>query len=63
MGAALVIQGGKQYYAANGEKWENEVTFTHTILVTNQEVEFLLFEGGETTPAMEPLHLWVDVPQ
>ena len=64
----VITNGVKDYETssislANGEKWENEVTFTPTILGTNQEVEFLLFKGGETTSAMEPLHLWMDVTQ
>jgi uncharacterized membrane protein len=48
---------------SNGQKWENEVTFTPTLIGTNQEVEFSLFEDGEASSAMEPLILWVNVNQ
>jgi uncharacterized membrane protein len=44
----------------DGEKWEGEMSFAPTMSSDNQEVEFLLFKGDETTPA-NSLHLWVDV--
>jgi uncharacterized membrane protein len=46
---------------ANGEKWENEVSFTPQVAEENCEVEFFLYETGESTPMFEPLQLWVNV--
>ncbi len=44
-----------------GERWENEVSFTPTVAGVKQKIEFLLYEEGETTPLFEPLRLWLDV--
>jgi len=48
---------------ANGEKWENVITFTPNMIGTNQKVEFFLYKGEEVNPTMDPLQLWIDVSQ
>jgi uncharacterized membrane protein len=45
---------------ANGEKWEQPVSFTPSVVGTNQRVEFLLYQNGETL-AGKTLHIWFDV--
>ncbi len=45
---------------AQGEKWEEEVSFTPTERGENQKVEFLLFKGSETQPCTGPVYLWIN---
>ncbi len=45
---------------ANGEKWQEEVSFTPTTAGDNQKVEFLLYKSGQVEP-YQSLRLWIDV--
>lgn len=45
---------------ANGEKWEEPVSFKATVLGDNQSVQFQLFRDANVT-AYRSLHLWLDV--
>jgi uncharacterized membrane protein len=45
---------------ANGEKWEEKVTFVPTKAGEGQKIEFLLHKGEESQPYHE-LYLWIDV--
>lgn len=45
---------------ANGEKWQEEVSFTPTTAGDNQKVEFLIYRSGQVEP-YQSLRLWIDV--
>lgn len=45
---------------AQGEKWEQEVSFTPRERGENQRLEFLLFKDSETQPCAGPVYLWVN---
>ncbi len=45
---------------AQGEKWEQEVSFTPADRGENQRLEFLLFKDGETQPCTNPVYLWIN---
>jgi uncharacterized membrane protein len=45
---------------ADGDTWEEEVSFAPQHSGESQKVEFLLYKGGESEPC-ETLHLFVDV--
>jgi uncharacterized membrane protein len=42
-------------------KWEDIVSFTPQIAGDSLKVEFILYKNAETTPAFDPLRLWVKV--
>ena len=43
--------------------WQSKVDFDAAVTGDNQNVEFLLFEDGETTPPVDSLNLWFSVTQ
>ena len=43
--------------------WQSKVDFDAAETGDNQNVEFLLFEDGETTPPVDSLNLWFSVTQ
>ncbi len=45
---------------AQGERWQQEVSFTLMERGENQKVEFLLFKDGETQPRAGPVYLWIN---
>ena len=47
---------------ANGEKWEEKVSFTPQFAGERQKVDFYLYKNGEGEPYLkEPLRLYIDV--
>jgi len=47
---------------ANGEKWEEKISFTPQFAGERQRVDFYIYKNGEETPYLkEPLRLYVDV--
>lgn len=49
-----------QFVLANGQKWENRITFTPKEVGKNQKVSFLLYKNGESKPS-ETLYLFINV--
>lgn len=45
---------------AQGERWQQKVSFTPNQRGENQKVEFLLFKDGETQPRAGPVYLWIN---
>ncbi|MBA7692249.1 hypothetical protein ES703_100812 [subsurface metagenome] len=45
----------------NDEQWEGLVGFAADSPGDNKKVEFLLYRNNDTTPHLEPLHIWVNV--
>lgn len=45
----------------NEQRWQETVSFTPSMAGDNQKVEFLLYQGEEDEPYLEPLYLWVKV--
>ncbi len=45
----------------NEQRWQETVSFTPYRVGNNQKVEFLLYQGEEGEPYLEPLYLWVKV--
>ena len=47
---------------ANGEKWEEKISFTPQFAGERQRVDFYIYKNGEEVPYLkEPLRLYVDV--
>ncbi len=47
---------------ANGEKWEEKISFTPQVAGEGQRVHLHIYKNGEETPYLkEPLRLYVDV--
>ncbi|UCH50691.1 MAG: DUF1616 domain-containing protein [Chloroflexota bacterium] len=47
---------------ANGEKWEDKVSFTPQFAGERQRVDFYIYKNSDEMPYLkEPLRLWVDV--
>jgi uncharacterized membrane protein len=55
-----VIQKIEPIKLANGQKWEQQVSFAPLNSGDNQKVEFLLYKNGLVNPYLS-LNLWVDV--
>lgn len=46
---------------ANGETWEDGVTFSSDTIATNQKIQFFLYKNEGAEPYLDPLHIWFDV--
>ncbi len=47
----------------NEERWEDQASWVAEVAGEDQKVEFLLYKNEEVKPFLDPLYLWVDVPE